>query len=173
MHSLATRKDLIHLKTFKVIFDFYKSCIDYYSVWPNYFFPNHIFSFFKTQLIPSPSANVCKDPNPPFESCLYNGSYLRNGRLLHQRFLRHILISSGWRQNLFLAAWRGSLSEAGAASVHSSKPGKTSAPSWGSWIQSNQGLHPSISPFSQPQWECLVFWRWSPAKSDQPMDADP
>ena len=95
-----------------------QSCIDDYSVGPNclyIFFPNHIFSYFKTHLIPRPSANTCKVPtkvDPPFEICLYNGSYIRNGRLLHHFFLCHILISSGWRQNLFLAAWRGSLSEA-------------------------------------------------------------
>ena len=72
---LATRKDLIYLKTLQVFLDFYKSCIDDYSVWPNYLYMLvfHIFSFFKTRLILRLSANTCKVPkeNPPFENCAY------------------------------------------------------------------------------------------------------
>jgi len=100
MHSLATRKDLFHLKTLKVIFDFYKSCIDDYSVWPNLlvhvnFSESHIFIFQDTFDSEAKCEHVQSFKDPPFKRCLYNGSYVRNGRLLHQCFLRHILISSG------------------------------------------------------------------------------
>ena len=76
------------------------------------FSESHIFIFQDTFDSEANCKHVQSFKDPPFKRCLYNGSYVRNGRLLHQCFLRHILISSGWRQNLFLAAWRGSLSEA-------------------------------------------------------------